>query len=166
MVRRRRNGSATWALAAVLFGGPVAAHAQPPTLPAVGARVRITTFPPPLTRIGTYGGAQDSTLLLQTPPSSLSIPLGSIRKLEVSRGAKLSKWGGVGGLLLGAGAGGFVLGCLANRDDYGVLCGGQSDTKVVVGAVVGGLAGAAIGAVLFRRESWIPVGNAATNYER
>ena len=60
---------------------------------------------------------------------------------------------GVLGLLLGAGVGG-ALGCLANKDDYGVYCGGQDDTKVIVGAALGGLAGAAAGALLFKREAW------------
>ncbi len=64
-------------------------------------------------------------------------------------------WGIVGGVL-GAAAGGFALGCLANRDSYGVLCGGQNDTKLAIGAVTGGLAGAALGALLGRRERWRP----------
>ena len=51
--------------------------------------------------------------------------------------------GAVAGAAIGA-----ALGCLANRDDYGVFCGGQSDTKAVIGAVVGAGAGAWIGAVL------------------
>jgi gas vesicle protein len=59
--------------------------------------------------------------------------------------------GGIIGFVVGAAAGATV-GCLANKDDYGVFCGGQDDTKVVVGAAVGGVVGAAIGALLFRRE--------------
>lgn len=54
------------------------------------------------------------------------------------------------GLVVGAAAGG-ALACLDNRDDYGVYCGGQNDTKVAVGAALGGVAGAAAGAFLFRR---------------
>jgi uncharacterized membrane protein YeaQ/YmgE (transglycosylase-associated protein family) len=65
---------------------------------------------------------------------------------------------GIVGAILGAGVGG-ALGCLANKDDYGVYCGGQDDTKVIIGAVLGGLAGGAAGALLFKREGWreVPV---------
>jgi membrane associated rhomboid family serine protease len=61
--------------------------------------------------------------------------------------------GGVVGFLAGAVLGG-VIGCAANRDSYGVFCGGQDDTKVFVGAALGGVAGGAVGALLFRRERW------------
>ena len=64
--------------------------------------------------------------------------------------------GGVVGALLGAGAG-FALGCLANQDDYGVFCGGQDDTKVIVGMTLGGILGATAGALLFKQEQWIPL---------
>jgi LytS/YehU family sensor histidine kinase len=60
------------------------------------------------------------------------------------------------GLLLGAAAGG-VIACTANRDAYGVFCGGQDDTKLVIGAAIGGAAGATLGALLFRRERWTAV---------
>jgi hypothetical protein len=59
--------------------------------------------------------------------------------------------GGIIGFVVGAAAGATV-GCLANKDDYGVFCAGQNDTKVVVGALVGGVAGAAVGALLFKRH--------------
>jgi hypothetical protein len=52
--------------------------------------------------------------------------------------------------VLGAAVGG-ALACFANRDDYGVYCGGQNDTVVVIGAVIGAGVGGWIGAVLPRR---------------
>jgi hypothetical protein len=122
-----------------------------------GTRIRITVVrPSPRLQIGTYQALTDSTLQLQTGPSSFAISLGAVGRVEQSRGRKLSVLGGVLGFVVG-GAGGGVVGCLANRDDYGVFCGGQSDTKVVLGAALGGVAGAALGAVLFGRERWNPV---------
>jgi hypothetical protein len=59
--------------------------------------------------------------------------------------------GAVIGGIVGVAVGG-ALGCLANRDDYGTFCGGQSDTKVAVGAVLGAGAGAFIGA---RLPGWV-----------
>jgi hypothetical protein len=59
--------------------------------------------------------------------------------------------GGVVGFVLGAAAGGLV-GCAANRDSYGVFCAGQNDTKVFVGAAIGGIAGATAGALIFARR--------------
>src|SRR5512140_387360 len=122
-----------------------------------GDRIRVTVVTPtPRLYIGSYQGRTDSTLQLRSGGSPLTIALTTVRRLEQSRGRKLSVAGGVLGFLVG-GAGGAALGCLANRDDYGVFCGGQSDTKVAVGAALGGAAGAALGAILFRRERWSPV---------
>jgi len=140
--------------ALLLIGTAAGAHAQMERLP-IGSRLRITTPTlTPIPRIGVLQERRDSMLFLQTQAAAFAVPVSSITRVEISTGRKLSRTGGVIGLVLGAGAGGFALGCLANRDDYGVLCGGQDDTKVVVGAVVGGLAGAALGAVLFRHERW------------
>ena len=122
-----------------------------------GDRIRVSVVTPtPRLYIGTYQARTDSTLQLQSGGSPLTIPMTTVTRLEQSRGRKLSVAGGVLGFLVG-GAGGAALGCLANRDDYGVFCGGQSDTKVVVGAALGGAAGAALGAIVFRRERWSPV---------
>ena len=122
-----------------------------------GDRIRVTVVTPtPRLYIGTYQARTDSALQLQSGGSPLTIAMTTVSRLEQSRGRKLSVTGGVLGFLVG-GAGGAALGCLANRDDYGVFCGGQSDTKVVVGAALGGAAGAALGAILFRRERWTPV---------
>jgi membrane associated rhomboid family serine protease len=130
-----------------------------------GERIRVSVVTPaPRLYIGTYQARTDSTLQMQRGGSPLTIALSTVSRVEQSRGRRLSVAGGVLGFLVG-GAGGAALGCLANRDDYGVFCGGQSDTKVVVGAALGGAAGAALGAVLFRRERWRPV-EAASLQER
>ena len=122
-----------------------------------GARLRVTlNRPAPDTRIGAYEAISDTTLSLSIASTRLVLPLGNIAQVEVSAGRRLSVAGGVVGFLLG-GAAGSALGCAANRDDYGVFCGGQSDTKVFAGALLGGLGGAALGAILFRRERWRPV---------
>jgi hypothetical protein len=62
---------------------------------------------------------------------------------------RLSVAGGVGGFLVGAAVGTLVA-CHFNRDSYGIFCLGQSDTKLAIGALVGGTAGAALGSYLFR----------------
>ncbi len=93
---------------------------------------------------------------LQTSGESLTIPRSTISRLEQSLGKKPNVPGGIIGALLGVAVGGAV-GCLANKDDYGVYCAGQDDTKVIVGAVVGGLAGIAIGALGFKKERWLDV---------
>jgi hypothetical protein len=136
-----------------VFASICAAQEEPPLHP--GSRIRVTIQGPEAsTRIGRLGAVNDSTLVLLTASSSTAIPRAGIIRLELSRGRKPSVPGGIAGLVLGAAAGGAV-GCLANRDSYGVFCAGQSDTKVVVGAVVGGAAGATLGALLFRRERWV-----------
>jgi hypothetical protein len=122
-----------------------------------GTRIRVTVASPGLRReIGIYRSLTDTSLQLQSGASTVAISLGSVLRLEQSRGRKRSVPGGVLGFVLGVAAGG-ALGCLANRDDYGVFCGGQNDTKVVVGAALGAVAGAALGAVLLGQERWSPV---------
>ena len=145
---------------ALLLHPPAPLHAQKAQQPATlqpGDRIRVSVVTPtPRLYIGTYQTRSDSTLQLESGGSPLVIAMRTVSLVEQSRGRKLSVAGGVLGFLVG-GAGGTALGCLANRDDYGVFCGGQSDTKVVAGAVLGGAAGAALGAVLFRRERWSAV---------
>jgi hypothetical protein len=102
---------------------------------------------------GTYHALTDTTLVLSCGASMITLPLASITRVEVSRGQKPNVAGGVVGFLLGAAAGG-ALACTANRDDYGVFCAGQDDSKLVLGAALGGVAGAALGALLFRKERW------------
>jgi len=144
-------------LLAALGASPSVLPAQGPTI-VYGTRVRVTTTTPPTTRIGLYRGNTPADITLQIDTASYRIPRETITRLEQSLGKKPNVTTGILGALLGAGVGG-ALGCLANKDDYGVYCGGQDDTKVIVGAVLGGIAGGAAGALLFKRESWreVPV---------
>ena len=122
-----------------------------------GARLRVTSeHRIPRIETGRYHALTDTTLVLSRDTILLPLPLADISRVEVSRGRKPGMVGGVVGLLLGATAGG-VIACTANRDDYGVFCGGQDDTKLVIGAAIGGAAGAALGALIFRRERWAEV---------
>ena len=123
-----------------------------------GARLRVTSeHRIPRIETGRYSALTDTTLVLSRDTTLLPLPRVDISRVEVSRGRKPGIVGGVVGLLVGAAAGG-VIACTANRDDYGVFCGGQDDTKLVIGAAIGGAAGAALGALLFRRERWTEVG--------
>ncbi|HET8625072.1 MAG TPA: hypothetical protein VFM14_16030 [Gemmatimonadales bacterium] len=141
-------------LAALLLCGPIVSAGAQDTRLAPGARVRVTTAGGAIPmRTGSLQSLTDTTLVLS---SGSSIPLASITRLELSRGRKPNIAAGVVGFLLGGAAGG-VLACTANRDDYGVFCGGQDDTKLIVGAALGGAAGAVLGALLFRRERWTAV---------
>jgi hypothetical protein len=71
--------------------------------------------------------------------------------LRAQGSRRYSVAGGIGGFIVGGAAGG-ALGCLANKDSYGVFCGGQDDTKFVVGAALGAVVGAALGAMIFRHR--------------
>ena len=125
------------------------------------SRLRVTvTGPQARAQVGVYQALTDTTLVLSAGSSPLTFPLNSISRLELSRGHKASIPGGVVGFILGGAAGG-VIGCAVNTDDYGVFCAGQDDTKVYVGAALGGAIGAALGAFLFRRERWSPIDLAA-----
>jgi hypothetical protein len=121
-------------------------------------RLRVTAERPSVrVETGAYQALTDTTLVLSRGAAMVTLPLVSITQVEVSRGRTPSVAGGVVGFLLGAAAGG-ALACAANRDDYGVYCGGQEDTKLVLGAALGGVTGAALGALLFRRERWRVIG--------
>lgn len=145
------------AFLAILAAGPGALVAQEPAGLSAGARIRVTPVNAPLRPvIGRFLALTDGTLRWTTRGDTVAHSLGTIARLERSRGRRLSVAGGVGGFLLGAAAGG-ALGCLANRDSYGVYCGGQDDTTVFVGAALGGAAGALLGALIFRRERWSAV---------
>ena len=146
-----------FALLAALGSAPAALAAQGPAI-VYGTRVRVTTTTQPAKRIGLFRGNDQASITLQIDTTSFRIPRETIAKLEQSMGKKPNATTGIIGAILGAGVGG-ALGCLANKDDYGVYCGGQDDTKVIVGAVLGGLAGGAAGALLFKREGWreVPV---------
>ena len=136
---------------------PAPILAQGPSL-VVGTRVRVTTTAQPTTRVGAYRGVDPTSLSLLVDTTTYRIPRETIARLEQSAGKKPNVATGVLGAILGAGIGG-ALGCLANKDDYGVYCGGQDDTKVILGAVLGGLAGGTAGALLFKKEGWreVPV---------
>lgn len=127
-----------------------------PLLP--GARVRVTSAQPPgEARVGMYQGLHGGLLELEANSTRFSYPLADITRLDVSRGYKPSLVGGVVGGILGAAMGGFVLGCLANRDDYGVICAGQNDTMLWTGVIGGGALMGFLGARLFRTERWARV---------
>ncbi len=150
MIRHALAGA--W-LTALTLALPLAAQDGP----APGTRIRITeATSPPVTHVGRLAALSDGYVTLEAGAREGRLPLARIARMEVSEGRPFSvTWGIVGGVL-GAAAGGFALGCLANRDSYGVLCAGQNDTKLAIGAVTGGLAGAALGALLGRRERWRP----------
>jgi hypothetical protein len=132
------------------------ASAQTATPIERGTRVRVTTtdVSAPI-RIARFEAFTDSTLVVSGTTASRVIPLSTIQRLESSRRTPNLLVGAVG-LLLGAAAGA-AAGCAANRDSYGVFCGGQSDLKVFGGAAIGGVAGATLGALLFERDRWSPV---------
>jgi hypothetical protein len=142
---------------AVGLGQAVSLPAQQQAQLQVGVRVRVTSdsgggSP----QVGTFRGMGGGVLQLQTGTSLVTIPLDRISRLEQSRGKSFGIAGGIIGALLGTGVG-MVAGCLVNQDDYGVFCGGQDDTKVIVGGVLGGVSGGILGALLFRRERWTAV---------
>lgn len=103
--------------------------------------------------VGTWHSVTDTNLVLSTPSGLLSFSARNITRLEQSLGRRPNVVAGVIGAVLGAGIGG-VVGCAANADSYGVFCGGQDDTKVVVGASAGAVLGGLAGALLFKREQW------------
>jgi hypothetical protein len=139
-------------LAAFVATASSSGWAQGPAL-AVGTRVRVVEREPGTTRVGVYRGLAPGGLTLGIDSTTLTIPRENILRLEQSLGRKPSVPAGIVGFLVGGLAGG-ALGCLANKDDYGVYCGGQDDTKVIVGAALGGIGGALLGAFLFRTERW------------
>ena len=121
-----------------------------------GERLRITATNPVEVRVGAFQSATPAGVTISIEDQPRLFALERIRQVEASSGRKPSIVAGVLGAVLGAGIGG-VIGCAANRDSYGVFCGGQSDTKVVVGAVIGGLVGGGAGLLLFQTERWQPV---------
>jgi hypothetical protein len=139
----------------LLASSAVASVVGAQELPGIrpGARLRVTMLSPPQVHVGRLEMLTDSTLVLS---GNAAIRLLNIRRLEASGGRQPGTLAAVAGFVLGASLGG-VLGCAVNRDSYGVFCGGQNDTKVALGAGIGGVAGAAAGAFLGRRERWIRV---------
>jgi len=141
-------------LVASLLIFPVPLRAQKAPDLASGNRVRVTTATPAATvRIGTVQAFDGDTLTLRSAGSSIEIPRSVITRIERSEGRKPNLIAAAIGLVIGATAGGAV-GCSANRDDYGVFCGGQSDATVAVGTAIGAATGAVLGGFLFRQERW------------
>ena len=126
------------------------------TAQSPGDRLRISAASPVETRIGAFQTATPAGLTITVDEHPHVFAFERIRRVEASSGRKPSIVAGVVGALLGAGIGG-AIGCAANRDSYGVFCGGQSDTKVVVGAVVGGVVLGGAGLLLIQTERWQPV---------
>jgi hypothetical protein len=135
-----------------LFAAPRATAQTAPFSSTTRLRVTVDD-PSTVMHRGTFQSLNDSLLVLSTRAATLNIPLRSVTRLECSDRRSPNLLGGALGFLLGVGLGG-VAGCALNNDSYGVFCGGQDDTKVMVGAVLGGTLGAAAGALLFRREHW------------
>lgn len=142
---------AALALAALSLASPLTAQQSAPLEP--GARLRVSAVAPARVLVGEYLALTDTTLLLTRREQPLAVALREIARVEFSRGRRPGVVGGVVGFLAGAVLGG-VIGCAANRDSYGVFCGGQDDTTVFGAAALGGVAGGAAGALLFRRERW------------
>jgi hypothetical protein len=114
-------------------------------------RVRVTAGE--TKTIGTWHVATDTTLVISTSSGLLSFSARNITRLEQSVGRRPNLIAGVIGAVVGAGIGG-VVGCATNSDSYGVFCGGQDDTKVIVGASIGAVAAGFAGLLLFKREQW------------
>ena len=145
-------------LASILLASAVStADAQRQSSLMPGDRIRVTFLNPgtPM-QTGNLQALTDTTVHIQTESLTVAIRRAVISRVELSGGKKPSLPGGVAGFVLGAAAGG-VVGCMANKDDYGVFCAGQDDTKVIVGAALGAAVGATLGAVLFRQERWTAV---------
>jgi hypothetical protein len=122
-----------------------------------GARVRVWTFEPGARpRTGEFERWDGSTLVIYDGEEAVSYAFEDVDILELSGGRAFNTTGAVIGGILGTAAGG-ALGCAANRDSYGVYCGGQSDTKVFVGAALGAVVGVALGGLVFGGERWVPV---------
>jgi membrane associated rhomboid family serine protease len=116
-------------------------------------RLRIAMNGSPARTAGTLHSISDSALVLQSSSGLLSFPAHQIAMIEQSAGRKPNVVIGLAGMAVGVAVGG-VAGCAVNADSYGVFCGGQDDTKVVLGAAAGGITGALLGALLFKRERW------------
>lgn len=141
------------AVAVFLLPCSIVLAQEVPSLTA-GTRLRITVINPRLgVEIGLYRALTDTTLTILKGSSTRVLPLSEINRLEWSRGRRPSLLGGMLGFVVGVAVGG-VVGCVLNRDSYGVFCTGQNDTKVVVVAGLGGGVGAVLGAMLFRGDRW------------
>ena len=140
-------------LCVVLVGSPLCA-AESVSVVEPGSRVRVTAPAESSPRIGTCEGVREGQLLFRDDGEPRRIPLSAISRIDVSRGRKTSKTRVILGAVVGGAVGSVAMGCLANKDDYGVACAGQDDTKYLVGGILGGVAGGLLGALVGRSESW------------
>ena len=144
--------SALAALALLALGAQASAQVAQPITP--GTRLRVTI--PSSVYVARFAAMTSTELVLSDNDSTRTVPIATIQQLEVSRGRSPSLLAGAIGAITFAAVGGAVA-CAANRDSYGVYCAGQNDTKIAIGAVLGGLAGGTAGALLFRRDRWVVV---------
>jgi hypothetical protein len=145
-----------FALLSLLPTGPEDAFAQQIDS---GDRVRLHAAAPqsrPITGTLAFGGGD--TLILRSPSGSLTIPAGSVRVLEASRGRRRVLWGAAGS------AAGALLGLVVAPALLGPETGNDLDRfrhdlvridLAAKGMLVGVAAGAVIGA-LVAPEQWEP----------
>jgi hypothetical protein len=149
-------------LVPLLLAATPLASQQAPMLES-GARVRVTVdSAPPRVQIGVYQMVNDTALVLQSDSAQISIPLGLLSRVEVSRGRHSHWLAGAGvGFLVGAGAvlavqaggNGSTDPCNQEQNQDASLSSGQCLAIAVAGvALVTGL-GALIGGSI-RTERW------------
>ncbi|MGW8267370.1 MAG: hypothetical protein ACWGSQ_13470 [Longimicrobiales bacterium] len=154
-------------LLAALPPGPEALWAQALQDIGTGDRIRVTPSEgTPLEGAFQTLGLQGLTLL-DSEAASFTIPVESIRALELAAGRKRGKAaliGGTVGLVAGALLGGLTSGdCVGEcGDPYGIGGGGLVEANATAeGAALGGLIlgglGAAVGALFFAPERWVRV---------
>jgi hypothetical protein len=154
-------------LFAALTWGPEALWAQ--TLQELGTGDRIQVTPSEGTPLkGAFQALSPEGLtILDARAGAFTIPVESIRALELAAGRKRGKAaiiGGAVGLVAGVILGGLTSGdCVGDcGDPYGIDGGGLAEANATAeGAVLGGLVlgglGAAVGAIFFAPERWVRV---------
>ncbi len=139
-------------LVAILAFVPLAsATAQEPPPVKVGDRVRVTA--PDLgirKQAGRFEALRADTLVVAVADSTMTFPVASVTRLEVSRGQKSRAGQGAGIGLLGGGLLGFLISSRNCTEGAGVLDTREACIQVstVGGAVVGTFLGLAFGAVI------------------
>jgi hypothetical protein len=152
-VALKRFGPMSLVIVALLLTSSYAgAQRVPPQASGVRPGIGVATLAPQADAAGPYYAFASGAPVLDHVWSHNGMALINRTLAEQDGGGRrLSVGGGIGGFIVGAVAGALVA-CHFNRDDYDVFCAGQNDTKVAVGAVIGGATGAALGAYLFRRR--------------